>query len=153
MTTYVGTSMNRINRVLHLGLHHLNPPSINRNITSKGKLGKKTKCSKGQRDVDSSASKLQKQWTIVFFLFNSSLFNVSKGFLIYFFKGVMEGQIWAISRNMEGQEISDSDPHQGKLQKYLDLCTHLDVHGYRSQTRVCMRLSSKNPRISFFIKF
>ena len=26
-----------------------------------------------------------------------------------------------ILRNVEGQEISDSDPHQGKIQKYLDL--------------------------------
>ena len=30
-------------------------------------------------------------------------------------------------RHMEGQEISDSDPHQGKLQKYLAFCTHPDV--------------------------
>ena len=28
---------------------------------------------------------------------------------------------------MEGQETSELDPHQGKLQKYLDLCTHPDV--------------------------
>ena len=28
---------------------------------------------------------------------------------------------------MEGEETSDSNPHQGKLQKYLDLCTHPDV--------------------------
>ena len=30
----------------------------------------------------------------------------------------MEVQIRAISRHMEGQETSDSDSHQGKLQKY-----------------------------------
>ena len=29
----------------------------------------------------------------------------------------MEGRIRAISRHMEGQETSESDPHQGKLQK------------------------------------
>ena len=42
---------------LHVGLHllrHLNPPSLDINLTSKGKLGKNTNCSKGQRDVDSS---------------------------------------------------------------------------------------------------
>ena len=33
----------------------------------------------------------------------------------------MEGQIHAISRHMEGQETSDSDPHQGKIQNYLAL--------------------------------
>ena len=40
VTTSIGTSMNRRNRVLHLGLHHLNPPSLDSNLTSKGKLGK-----------------------------------------------------------------------------------------------------------------
>ena len=48
----------------------------------------------------------------------------------------MEGQIRAISRYMEGQEISDLDPHQGKLQKYLDLCTHLDVHEKGIKSRI-----------------
>ena len=43
----------------------------------------------------------------------------------------MEGQIWAISRHMDGQETSDSDPHQGKLQNYLAFCTHPDVRGFR----------------------
>ena len=28
---------------------------------------------------------------------------------------------------MEGQETSESDPHQGKLQKNLAFCTHPDV--------------------------
>ena len=32
----------------------------------------------------------------------------------------MEGQIRAILRHMEGQDTRDLDPHQGKLQKYLD---------------------------------
>ena len=32
----------------------------------------------------------------------------------------MKGRIWAISRNMEGQESNESDPCQGKLQKDLD---------------------------------
>ena len=32
----------------------------------------------------------------------------------------MKGQIQAISRNREGQESNESDPCQGKLQKYLD---------------------------------
>ena len=35
---------------------------------------------------------------------------------------------------MEGQESSESDPCQGKLQKDLDFCTHLDVHGFSGTT-------------------
>ena len=30
-------------------------------------------------------------------------------------------------RHMEGQKTSDSDPHQGKLQKHLAFCTHPNV--------------------------
>ena len=44
----------------------------------------------------------------------------TKEFLVYLFKGVMKGQIQVISRHMEGQESSESDPCQGKLQKDLD---------------------------------
>ena len=40
---------------------------------------------------------------------------------------------------MEGQETSESDPHQGKLQKNFSFCTHPDVRGFRGQTRVYMR--------------
>ena len=51
----------------------------------------------------------------------------------------MEGQIQAISRHMEGQETSDSDPHQGKLQNYLDFFTHPDVCGFEGHICVYMR--------------
>ena len=51
----------------------------------------------------------------------------------------MEGQIRAISRHMEGQETSDLDPHQGKLQNYLAFCTHPDVHGFKGQIHAYMR--------------
>ena len=47
----------------------------------------------------------------------------------------MEGKIRAISRHMEGQESSGSDTHQGKLQKYLDLCTHPNVRGFKGNIR------------------
>ena len=49
VTTSINTSTNQRNRVLHLGLHHLNPPSLNSKLTRKGKLGKNTKCSKGTK--------------------------------------------------------------------------------------------------------
>ena len=49
---------------------------------------------------------------------------------------VMEGQIQVISRHMEGQETSDSAPHQGKLQKYLAFFTHHDVRGFKGHIRI-----------------
>ena len=52
---------------------------------------------------------------------------------------VMEGQIQVILRHMEGQETSDSDPHQGKLQNYLAFCTHPNVRGFEGQIRVYTR--------------
>ena len=48
-TTSVSTSMNRRNQVLHLGLHPLNPPSLSSKLTSKGNIGKNTKCCKGRK--------------------------------------------------------------------------------------------------------
>ena len=75
--TTVGMSTNWRNRVLH----HLNPPSLDSNLTSKGNLGKNTKFFKGQRDADSSINKLRKQWTIVFLLLNSSSSMYPKGSL------------------------------------------------------------------------
>ena len=72
-----------------------------------------------------------------FFALNSHIFfNVSKGFLIYLFNGEMKGQIRAISRHMEGQETSESDPCQGKIENNLAFCTHPDVRGFRGQTCV-----------------
>ena len=37
------------------------------------------------------------------------------------------------------QETSDLDPHQGKLQNYLAICTHPDVCGFKGQIRVYTR--------------
>ena len=73
------------------------PPqsSISRQQAHKEKssLGIPQSDPKGQRDTDSSISKLRYQWTIVSLLFNFSSFNVSKGFLIQHSKEVMEGRI------------------------------------------------------------
>ena len=48
----------------------------------------------------------------------------------------MEGRIRVISGHMERQETSDLAPYQGKLQNYLDFCTHPDVRGFKGQIRV-----------------
>ena len=138
VTTSVGTYTNQRNWVPHLGLHHFNPPSLDSKLTRKRQAWEEHKVlqeTKGCR----LKYKLQQQWTIVFFLFNSSLFKVSEGFLIYLFNGVMEGRIWAISRHIKGQETSDLDPHQGKLENYLAFYTHPYVRGFKVQIHVYMR--------------
>ena len=43
----------------------------------------------------------------------------------------MEGQIRVISRHMEGQETSDLDPHQEKIQNYLAFAHILMYVGLR----------------------
>ena len=48
----------------------------------------------------------------------------------------MEGKIRAISRHMEYQESNGSNTHEGKIKKYLDLCTHPDVHGFEVNIHV-----------------
>ena len=61
-------------------------------------------------------------------------------------QGILKGRIQAISRHMEGQELNESDPYQGKLQKDLDYA-HIPmyaviwvkpayVHAYRFKIRV-----------------
>ena len=82
VTTFVGTSTNRRNRVLHLGLHQLNPPSLDRKLTCKGKLGKNTKCSKGTKGCRLKYKKTEATMDYSFFALQFLLFNVSKGFLI-----------------------------------------------------------------------
>ena len=40
----------------------------------------------------------------------------------------MEGQIQAISRHMEGQETSESDPHQRKTPKIIWPFAHISMY-------------------------
>ena len=51
----------------------------------------------------------------------------------------MEGQIQVIARQMEGQDKSDLDPHQGKLQNPLAFCIHHDIQGFKGQIHVYTR--------------
>ena len=82
VTTSVDTFANRRNRVLHLGLHHLNSPSLDRNITSKGNLGKNTKCSKGTKGCSLKYKKTEATMDYSFFSLQFLHLNVSKVFLI-----------------------------------------------------------------------
>ena len=59
VTTSVGTSSNPSNRVLYLGLHHFNPPSIWQAYKAKASLGRAAICApKGQSDADAGINKL-----------------------------------------------------------------------------------------------
>ena len=109
---------------------------INRNITSKWKLGNNTNCSKGTKGCRLKYKQAMTTMDYSFHALQFLSFNVSNGFPIYQSKGVMEGQIRVISRHMEGQETSGSDTHQGKLQKYFSFCTHPDVHGFKGNIHV-----------------
>ena len=51
----------------------------------------------------------------------------------------MEGQIRVISRHMEGQDSIGLDTHEEKIKKYLDLCTHHDVRGFKAHICVYTR--------------
>ena len=56
-TTSVSKSANWRNQVPHLGLHHFNPPSLDRKLTSKRKSWEEHKSApRDKGDVDSSTS-------------------------------------------------------------------------------------------------
>ena len=78
MTTFVGTSANERSQVLH----HLNPPYLDSNITSKGNLGKKTKFSKATKECKLKYMQAMAKMDYSFVVLQFLLFNVSKGFLI-----------------------------------------------------------------------
>ena len=82
VTTFVSTTVNHRNGVLHLSLHHLNPPSLNSNLTSKGKLGKSKKCSKGMKGCRINYMQAMETMDYTFIALQFLPFNVSKGFLI-----------------------------------------------------------------------
>ena len=81
-TTSISTSTNKRNRAPHLGLHHFNPPSLDRKLTSKGKLGKNTKCSKGTKGCILKYMEAMATLDYSFIALQFLPFNVSKGFLI-----------------------------------------------------------------------
>ena len=82
VTTSVGTSTNQRNRVLHLGLHHLNPPSLDSKLTRKGNLEKNTKCSKGTKGCRLEYMQTVATMDYSLLVVHILPFNVSKGFLI-----------------------------------------------------------------------
>ena len=58
VTNSISTSSKRRSRVLHLGLHHFNPPYQWKAYKEMESLGRAAMCApKGQRDADSSIKK------------------------------------------------------------------------------------------------
>ena len=82
MTTFVGTSTNWRNRVLHLIPHNPNPPSLDSKLTRKGKLGKNIKCSKGTKGCKLKYMETTTTTDYSLVALQFLLLNVSKGFLI-----------------------------------------------------------------------
>ena len=112
---------------------------------AKGKLGKNTKVLQGINRCRLK-NKFRQQWTIVSLLSILIYSQCIQRVPYIVFNGAMKGRIRAISRNMEGQDTSESDPCQGKLQNDLDY-SHIPmyavigvkpayVHGYRGKSRV-----------------
>ena len=80
-TTFVGMSANRRNGIPHLGLHHLNPPSLDSKLTSKRKSWEEHKSAprdKGRQTQEQVSATMDYSFVALQFL----LLNVSKGFLI-----------------------------------------------------------------------
>ena len=91
VTTSVGMFTKWRNQVLHLGLHHLNPPSLDRNLKKQRQVGKNTKCFKWTKGCRLKYKQIEATMDYSFFALQFLLFNVSNGFLIYHSKRVMEG--------------------------------------------------------------
>ena len=85
-----------------------------------------------------------------FFALNSVIcLQCTIEFLIYLFKGVMKGRIRAISRHREGQESSESNPCQGKLQKDLDF-VHIPMYAVLVVKPVYIRAYKFKSRVYHF---
>ena len=81
-TTFVGTSMNRRNRIPHLGLHHFNPPSLDTKITSKRKAWEEQKSAPRDKGMQTQAQFLATT-DYSFFALNSLIcLQCTKEFLI-----------------------------------------------------------------------
>ena len=136
VTTFVGTSANRRNRVLH----HLHPPSLDSNLTSKGKLGKNTNCSKGTKGCRLKYKQTEPTIDYSFFSLQFPLLQCIKG-VPYI----------ALQMGNGGSNPSDLEAYGrprvrifgilwGKLQKDFELCTHPDVRGFEVKSHVYMRV-------------
>ena len=82
VTTSVSTSMNWRNRVLHMGLHHLNPPSSDSKLTKQRQAWEEHKVLQGTKGCRLKYKQTEATMDYSFFSLQFLLFNVSKGFLI-----------------------------------------------------------------------
>ena len=108
VTNSVGTSLNRRNRVLHLGLHHFNPPSQWKAYKAMTSLERETMCAQKDKGMQNQAymnggtmnySFLALKWSSPLMHPRGSIYSPSIG---------SEGSSWSISRHMEGQELISS---------------------------------------------
>ena len=128
MTTSVGTSTNRRNLFLQLGLHHLNPPYLDSKLTSKGNIGKNTKCSKGTKGCRLKYMKAMSTMDYSFVALPFLLLQCIQGVPYIELQRGNGGRILAFSRHLEGQESIYSDSNEKnskKIKLHTSLCTRV----------------------------
>ena len=140
VTTSVGTSSNPRNRVIHLGLQHFNPPSLN------GKLIEKTKSWEEQHYVlqkekgkHTQAKTSEATMNYSFLALKILLLQCIQEGQYIALQREMEGRVQAFSRNMEGQETRYSDPYEEKS-KNTCLHAHFPMYQVLAQ-KLCMHAS------------
>ena len=78
MTNYVGTSSKQRNQVLHLGLHHFNPPSQWKAQKTMEILGREGMCAQKDKGMQTQACMNGETITIVYFLSNVLLLQCNE---------------------------------------------------------------------------
>ena len=131
MTTSVGTSMNRGNRVLH----HLYFPSLYSNLTRKGKLGKNTRFSKGTKGC-----RLKYMQIVATMDYSFLALQCIQGVPYITLQEGNGGSNPSVLKAFGMPRVKLFRLLSGKIQKYLDLCTHPDVHGFEVKSHVYMRV-------------
>ena len=140
MTISVGTSANRRNQVLH----HFNPPSLDSKLISKGKLGKNTKCSKGIKGCRLKYKQTEATMDYSFFALQFPLFQCIQGVPYISLQKGNGGSNPSVLKAFGNPRVRIFRIIWGKIQKYLDLCTHPNVRGFEINFRVCTRVWDKN---------
>ena len=134
--TSIGTTMNWRNWVLHLGLHHLNPPSFDSKLTSKGKLGKNTKCSKGTKGCRLKYMQIVEKMDYSLLVLQFIPFQCIQGIPYIVLQNGNGGLNLSVLKAFGRPRVKLFRLLWGKIQKYLDLCTHPDVR--RFEVKSCM---------------
>ena len=137
-TTSDGMSVNRRNWIPHLGLHHLNPPSLDRKLTSKGKIGKNKKCSKPTKGCRLKYKKIEPTMDYSFFSLQFPPLQCIQGVPYIELQKGNGGSNVRILKAFGRIRVKLFGLIWEKFQKCLDLCTHPDGREFEVKSRVYM---------------